>query len=155
RSPFLELQTTIAIWRLNKFGRIRVPLMAGFRLLGRQEEDLPMEFQLLRACGSGPQDEAAVVCFTSDSVSLHTTAAIELADRLSAITERLEQPRLILDFENVDFISSSALGTLVSLHERLVAKGKCLTIDNLCPNVYEVFKVTRLDRLLHLQPADP
>jgi len=114
-----------------------------------------MKFQLLRACGSRSQEEAAVVCFISDSVSLHTTAAVELADRLSASIERMEQPRLILDFENVDFVSSSALGTLVSLHERLVAKGKCLTIDNLCPNVYEVFTVTRLDRLLHLQPAGP
>jgi anti-anti-sigma factor len=114
-----------------------------------------MEFQLLRACQVETQDEAAVVCFLADKVSLNESTTIRFADHLSTITKKLEQPRLILDFGNVEYISRLAIGTLLDLNKCLMTNGKCLTIDNLCPNVYEAFAIRRLDRFLHLEPAEP
>jgi uncharacterized NAD-dependent epimerase/dehydratase family protein len=41
-----------------------------------------------------------------------------------------------------------SLATLVELHERLAARGGCLTLSGMDHNVRDIFAVTRLDRLL-------
>src|SRR5262249_51744404 len=62
-------------------------------------------------------------------------------------------PELILDFDNIEYVVSLALETLVTLHKRLAAAGRRLTLCNLRPLVREVFATTRLDRLLNLQAS--
>jgi anti-anti-sigma factor len=99
--------------------------------------------------------DSAVVCFNGDKVSLDESTARRFSNQLLAIAEAIAESRLILDVENVEFVSSVALGTLVNLHKRLAGKGRCLTIDNLSRQVLEVFVVTRLDKLLDLRPANP
>ena len=47
-----------------------------------------------------------------------------------------------------------ALGTLVSLHKKLLARGRHLTVGNLSPEVHEVFVVPGLDTQL-LEAAEP
>ena len=114
-----------------------------------------MEFQLLRACQVGTQDEAAVVCFLAEKVALNESTTNRFAHQLTKVTKKLEQPRLILDFGNVEYISRLALGALLHLNKCLLAHGKCLTIDNLCPRVFETFATRRLDRIFHLVPVEP
>src|SRR5262249_42127997 len=44
---------------------------------------------------------------------------------------------------------------LITLHKKLMATGRQLSICNLRPQVLEVFTITRLDRFLDLRPAEP
>jgi anti-anti-sigma factor len=81
-----------------------------------------------------------------------------LADELQGRTEGLGDGHLLLDFTNVGFISSEDLGTVISLHQRLTASGGRLSLFNLKPDIFRVFTVTRLDRLLNISreaPASP
>jgi anti-anti-sigma factor len=57
---------------------------------------------------------------------------------------------LLLDFTNVERVSSEGLGALVGLHKRMRLGGGRLTLFNLCPQLYEVFEITRLDTLLRI-----
>ena len=75
--------------------------------------------------------------------------------QLRALANEPIESELVLDFGNVEYVSGLALGMLVSLHKRLHAGGRLLTIRNLRPHVHEVFTVTRLDKLLNLQIAQP
>jgi anti-anti-sigma factor len=52
---------------------------------------------------------------------------------------------LLLDFTNVEAISSVELGTLIKLQKELKLAGTRLTLFNLSPHVFEVFSITRLD----------
>lgn len=61
-----------------------------------------------------------------------------------------ERRRLLLDFTNVEEISSLDLGTLVTLHKTIKASGGQLTLFNLDDPIYEVFTVTRLHTLLQI-----
>lgn len=71
-----------------------------------------------------------------------------LAYELESRADKSVACHLLLDFDNVEFITSVELGTLVSLHTRMKACGGRLTLFNLNAQVYEVFTVTKLHTLL-------
>jgi stage II sporulation protein AA (anti-sigma F factor antagonist) len=77
----------------------------------------------------------------------------EDAQLLSNIVE-LQQPQLILDFSNVEFLTSLGLSMLLTLRKRLAEGGRRLAILNLQPHVYEVFSVTRLNTLFDVRQQD-
>jgi anti-anti-sigma factor len=71
-----------------------------------------------------------------------------IATELSNLTDGVGGGHLLLDFTNVDFITSVELGTLISLHKRLRESGGRLTLFNLNAQVFEVFTITQLHTLL-------
>jgi anti-anti-sigma factor len=100
-------------------------------------------------------EEVTVVHFNGDKVSLDEATSHDIRDQLVALAEEPNPEQLLLDFGNVEYISSQALGLLVHLHRERLAAGRRLAILNLRPQVQEVFAVTRLDTLLDLRPAQP
>jgi anti-anti-sigma factor len=71
-----------------------------------------------------------------------------LARELEGRTDGLEESHLLLDFTNVQYLTSVELGTLIGLHKRMQASGGRLTLFNLNAEIYEVFTVSRLQTLL-------
>lgn len=61
-----------------------------------------------------------------------------------------ENPRLLLDFRNLETLSSDALGALLSAAKRARDNGGDLKIVNLPPFVSEVFSATRLLRVFEI-----
>jgi anti-anti-sigma factor len=97
--------------------------------------------------------DVTVIHFTGHRVSLDEETLYAIRDELFALAEEPSESDLVLDFGNVEYVASTALDTLVSLHKNLLARGRRLTIGNLMPQVHEVFAVTRLDDLLDLRLA--
>jgi anti-anti-sigma factor len=84
-----------------------------------------------------------------------TEANVEpVGDRLYELAAQAAQNTLRLDFSAVKFLTSSVLGKLVSLHKRMTNAGGHFQVVNLGPEVYEIFKVTRLDTFIDLQPME-
>ena len=52
---------------------------------------------------------------------------------------------ILLNFENVEFVSSVMLGQLISLKNEIWEQGGELILSNLCPQVREVFAITKLE----------
>ena len=63
--------------------------------------------------------------------------------------------KVMLDLEKLDYIDSSGLGYIVTLHERLANNGQELVLSNLQAHVNRVFKITRLDRILNIVSGEP
>src|SRR5262245_27065761 len=103
----------------------------------------------------GASGDVTVVHFTGHQASLDEETLSRIHDPLLALAEEPGGSDLLLDFGNVAYVSSKALGTLVSLHKRLLARGRRLTVSNLSAQVHEVFVVTGLDRFLDLRLAGP
>jgi anti-sigma B factor antagonist len=64
--------------------------------------------------------------------------------------------QILLNFMNVEFLSSAALGKLITLDKKIkTAKGQ-LKLSNIRPEIYEVFAITRLNKLfdIHDDEAD-
>ena len=55
----------------------------------------------------------------------------------------------------VRYLTSTCLGKLVALNRRLRDRGRSLVIANVSAQVYEVFAVTKLDRVLDVHGAGP
>jgi len=70
--------------------------------------------------------------------------AAELEGRLEGVVRN----HLLLDFSNVEYVTSVELGTLITLHKVMRNAGGRLTLFNLNDQVYEVFTVTHLQTLL-------
>jgi anti-anti-sigma factor len=92
-------------------------------------------------------------------VTLDTEVILEeqqirrLKGELLSVVKRNEDKRLILNFENVRFMSSAFLGLLVKVHKRLIEAGGRLQLCHLDPKIYKVFEITRLTKVLEiLQP---
>ena len=85
-----------------------------------------------------------IITFTAGQVRLENVIATEL----EGLTDDLGECHLLLDFTNVEYISSVELGTLISLHKKMKASGGRLTLFNLNLQVFEVFLATHLEALI-------
>ncbi|MBX7168486.1 MAG: STAS domain-containing protein [Pirellulales bacterium] len=58
--------------------------------------------------------------------------------------------KLLLNFKGVDFMSSSMLGKIMRLHKQCTSDKVKLKLCNICPQVLEVFTITRLNKVLDI-----
>ena len=101
----------------------------------------------------GASGDVTVVHFTGCNVSLDEETLDRIHDQLLALADEPSESDLLLDCGNVEYLTSTALGTLISLHKKLVASGRHLIVGNLSPQVHEVFSVTKLDKFLGVRLA--
>ena len=58
--------------------------------------------------------------------------------------------RVILNFLGLHHLTSLALGGLIRLHKRLAESGGELCLADIDPRIWEIFAITRLDRLFRI-----
>ena len=57
---------------------------------------------------------------------------------------------LLLDFTSVEYMSSAALGKLINLHKKMTGLKGQLAMCNVVPQIYEVFAITKLDKIFKI-----
>lgn len=73
-----------------------------------------------------------------------------IGDDLFRLVDELGRRKLLLNFANVEFMSSAALGKLIRLHQRLTQVGGKLVLCNISKNILEIFEITKLDKMLKI-----
>lgn len=58
--------------------------------------------------------------------------------------DQLGRKKIVLNFGNVEYLSSAALGILITLNKKLIASGGKLLLCNIDPQIYEIFGITKL-----------
>ncbi len=74
----------------------------------------------------------------------------QIGDEILRIIESQETPNLLISFTNVEHLSSAALGTLITINTKIRAKGGQLRLANIDPQIYEVFVITKLNKLFQI-----
>ncbi len=74
----------------------------------------------------------------------------QIGDEISRIIDEHESPKLLVSFENVDHLSSAALGTLITINNKIRGKNGQLRLANIDPQIYEVFVITKLNKLFEI-----
>jgi anti-sigma B factor antagonist len=87
-----------------------------------------------------------------DKRILDETAINQIGQQLFKLAAREEEPRIVLDFSNVAHMSSSMLGTLITLHKRVREKGGQLVLCRIHAPIAEVFQITRLNEVFQITP---
>ena len=75
----------------------------------------------------------------------------ELGSEMFSLVETEKKEKLLLNFSTVDFLGSAALGKLITLDKKVKAQGGVLKLSNIKPEIYEVFAITRLNRLFDIK----
>ena len=82
---------------------------------------------------------------------LDSTSIQEMGDELFSLLDGTENVRLLLNFSAVEFLSSAALNKLIILDKKVKGAAGQLKIAHLCPEIREVFAITRLNLLFDIK----
>ncbi|MBN2293819.1 MAG: STAS domain-containing protein [Pirellulales bacterium] len=75
----------------------------------------------------------------------------EMGRELTSLVEVDKRRKLLLNFSAVEFLSSAALGKLITLDKKVKAAGGDLKLCRIQPEIYEVFAITKLNRLFEIK----
>ena len=74
-----------------------------------------------------------------------------IGNQLFGLVDEDGRKKIILDFSNVEYLSSAALGKLITMDKKVKgSKGK-LRLCSIRPDIYEVFAITKLNKLFDIQ----
>ncbi|MGD9689294.1 MAG: STAS domain-containing protein [Phycisphaerales bacterium] len=74
----------------------------------------------------------------------------QIGEEIRAIIEKEPKPRLLIDFKDVDHLSSAALGTLIIINNKLKTLDGQLRLCNIDPQIYQVFVITKLNKIFDI-----
>jgi anti-sigma B factor antagonist len=94
-------------------------------------------------------DGVTVVEF-ADRKILDEPAISEIGDELYKLVAGTKGARLLLNFKNVEHLSSAALGVLIKLNKLVCEHHGRLKLSNITPPIFEVFKITRLNKIFEI-----
>jgi anti-sigma B factor antagonist len=101
----------------------------------------------IKVSESGP---VTVVTF-NDSKIIDESEIQELGQELYDLVERDNRKKIVLNFANVEFLSSAALGKLIGFDKRVKQHAAELILSNIRPEIYEVFAITKLTKLFDIK----
>lgn len=83
---------------------------------------------------------------------LDETSIKSLGDELEKLVSEKNGINLVINFANVDYLSSAVLGRLVKIYKLVrKTKGK-LKLCGIKNNILQVFKITKLDKMFPIFP---
>ena len=98
------------------------------------------------------EKDVRIVEFTNSKIIDELNIA-EIGQTLTSIIDEAASPKLLLDFGQVDHLSSAALGMLINANGRIKSKNGQLRLANIKPQIYEVFQITKLNKLFYIHPT--
>ena len=79
----------------------------------------------------------------------------EIGQEFHDLVELEKKQNILLNFSHVEFLSSSALGKLISLDKQVKQRDGHLKMSNIRPEIMEVFAITRLNKLFDIKDDVP
>lgn len=90
------------------------------------------------------------VVFMNDARILDETTVKVIAEELMRLVDNTYKIKLMIDFSNVEYLSSAVLGKLVALHKKIQEGKGILKLACIKPAIKEVFKITKLDKVFEI-----
>jgi anti-sigma B factor antagonist len=78
----------------------------------------------------------------------------ELGDELFALVDRDQRKSIVLNFGNVEFLSSATINNLIKLERKARAAKGALRFSNLRRDIREVINILRLDKLFAIHTEE-
>jgi anti-sigma B factor antagonist len=95
-------------------------------------------------------DGVAVVDFMSSQLMFETSVVEEIGDELNRLISDHGYSKFLLDFRNVQYLSSTMLAKLASLERHVgIANGK-LKLCGLGPILMDTFRIGRFERVFSI-----
>lgn len=73
-----------------------------------------------------------------------------ISEEISGLIDASPTPQILINFTNVDHLSSAALGALITINKKIREKSGQLRLANIDPQIYEIFVITQLNSLFNI-----
>ena len=93
--------------------------------------------------------DVTVVRFVDKRILDETNIQI-IGNQLFGLVDEDGRDKIVLDFSNVEYLSSAALGKLITLDKKVKAARGKLRLCGIRPEIYEVFAITRLNKVFNI-----
>lgn len=90
------------------------------------------------------------VVYFQDAQILDEVKIQQISDELNQIADRVANGKLLLNFNDVKFMSSAVLGKLNNLNKKCKANSATLKLCNISPDIMQVFKITKLNKVFSI-----
>jgi len=107
-----------------------------------------------RRIQTGKKGDIHMVLF-KDKKILDDTMLDEIRTEMAQLLGKASGPDVLLDFSQVEFMSSAMLGLLGQLHRKISAGQGRLKMCGIRPEIFQVFKLTNLDKLFSIHKDAP
>lgn len=78
----------------------------------------------------------------------------QVAQSLYRLVDAEDRRKIVLDFERVQYLSSQAIGIILTMNKKLSAlSGSKLVLCGVGQKLMELIKITRLDKILTIKPS--
>ncbi|MFP4104944.1 MAG: STAS domain-containing protein [Phycisphaerae bacterium] len=98
-------------------------------------------------------DGPILIVELTDRKILDELSITQIGEQIEQLISEQETPRLVMDFQPVSHMSSSALGMLITIHKRVRERDGQLRLCNIQPEIKEVFSITRLDEVFEIHDS--
>ena len=95
----------------------------------------------------------SVVQFTDEKI-IDQDTILELGQELFDLIETDQRNKIVLNFSNVQFLSSAALGKLITFDKKAKRAKAELIMTNISPEIFQVFAITKLDKLFQIKDTE-
>ena len=96
-----------------------------------------------------PMGDVTVVNFVDRKILDEQNIQV-IGEQLFSLVDEQGLKKILLNFSNVEYLSSAALGKLITLNKKLQTSGGRLILCNIAPQIYEVFEITKLDKFFKI-----
>ena len=93
--------------------------------------------------------DAAIATLTDEKI-LEEADIQAIENSLVPLIDQRPGIKLVLDFSNVKFLSSAVLGLLIRVSKKIYESNGQLKLCNINEKIFQVFKITRLDRIFDI-----
>src|SRR5215213_8524092 len=98
-------------------------------------------------------EKYSVVEFRTNSL-MNPSELEQIATDLYRLVDEEDRRYLLLDFERVKYLSSQAIGIVLTLNKKLgQLKNSSFVLVGVGPSLMQLLKITRLDRILTIKPT--
>lgn len=95
-----------------------------------------------------------VVAYMGDNRIVDQAKIDEIGRWLEGLFNKAEHGKLLINFEGVKFMGSAMLGKLISLNKKCKEAKTQLKLCSIDDQIMQVFKLTKLDKVLDIQPNE-
>jgi len=99
------------------------------------------------------EERAGVLVLTVTVPRIDDSNADGLTEEMDRASATTPEPRVVLNLERVQYLSSAALGIFIAYRQKLDREGGRLRLCGLQTNIAQVFRLTKLDRAFDIRPA--
>lgn len=91
-----------------------------------------------------------VTCIEFNDLEINIASVDMMQREIKRHVDAEATPKLLLDFHNVQYIPTPALGAVVMVHMSCCKKGGQVCLANLRPELRELFHISKLDKIISI-----